>query len=296
MLDNKNILSIDNNNLSENFFLNEFTYNELLNIGSHIGEGLEHRIWHEENRYFIYGRFRRNIILDVSISIINLRASLILMEEFSLKGLAAIVSSQHPLMSIRLKSEMDEFVEYGLYYVHRRWVGGIISNFKTLARYVFPYLYESFQLGYSLHSRIYKRWRKLIKIFCGLRGAKMLPSFSVGTSLKYNPWIVRESYSINIPHASLVDSDSIFSSLITYAIPCSESSLHSTLFYLVVFKNSYFLGILKKRSVFLNFLNVSLSLMRINKLSFYLSTLTKVIKFVEVLSFFLFLLLSKIYN
>jgi ribosomal protein S2 len=267
--------------------LSEFTFRQMVQNSCHLGENLAKHKWFEENRFFILGLFRKQTILDLSISVVSTRSAIVLVEKLSFNGLKVLLAAQHPLMRTRLKSECDIFVQHGLYYVHSRWVGGIVSNFKRLSLYVFPYLISRTDVIYASHSRFKKRWQKLYNLFSGLRNSYIPPSFTFGSSIKYNPWLVRESVRLSIPHASLIDSDSVFSGLVTYPIASSDASVSAMLLFSLVFKNSFFLGLLQRRRMFVFLLNNCVSVLRKRNLDTYFITLNTVLRFIERIVFFL---------
>jgi len=231
--------------------LSEFSFRHLVANNCHVGETTKNREWFEKNRFFVTGYLKKNYILDLSLSLVSLRTALELVENVSSNRLTIILSGQHPLLSGRVKSECDVFLPYGLYHVHRRWVGGIVSNFKYLALYVLPFLFKrTSMIRFPYHSKYRKRWLKLLNLLSGLRNALISPSFTFGSSMRFNPWIVRESWSTGTAHASLINTGSKSTSLVTYPIAANDSSVESMILFLILFKNSFFLGLLKRRRLF----------------------------------------------
>lgn len=246
----------NNNNIQ---LLNYFTYEQLIINNVHLGDNIYGRNWFEENFFFIEGSYNNHFILSLNLTVQSIRKALYLIERNVSKRLKVIFSIQNPLLFLRVRLECFSLVKYGFFYVNSRWVGGILTNFKTLSFNIFPFLLKLNKNSKNiLRKKVYKKWVKLLKLMGGLRGAKMLPSFTFSSDLKVNPWLFRESFLLLIPSAGLVDSDTPQSNFITYSIPSNDDSYKSVLFFFLIFKNSFLVGRLRRKNKFLFFLNLSL--------------------------------------
>lgn len=236
-----------------------FSYGQLISNNIHLGDSIKNKNWFEENFCFMEGVFNSHFVLSLNITIQSIRKSLFLVERNVSKRLKILLSIQNPLLFSRVHSECSFLVKYGCYYVNTRWVGGILTNFKTLSLTIFSFLVRLHLLPRRfLRKKVFIKWQKLLHLMNGLRGAKILPSFTFASDLKKNPWLFRESFLLLIPSAGLVDSDTPQTSFITFPLSANDDSFRSILFFFLVFKNSFLVGRLRRKSKFLYFVNLSL--------------------------------------
>lgn len=257
-----------------------FTYDQLIVNNIHLGDSITERAWFEENFNYIDGIYNQHFILSLKLTVNSVRKILFLIERNVSKKLKIILSIQNPLLFSRIRSECYCLVKYGCYYVNSRWVGGILTNFKTLSIKIFPLLAKfASSSRVNLRKRIYKKWKKLLNLMEGLRGARILPSFAFSSDLKINPWLFRESFLLLIPTAGLVDSDSPQVGFITYAIPSNDDSHKTILFFFLLFRNAFLIGRLRRKVRFVFFLNIAL---------LYLKTISNYSDYQSILLFMFF--------
>jgi small subunit ribosomal protein S2 len=236
-----------------------FTYDQLIVNNIHLGDTVTERAWFEENFIYFDGIYNKHFILSLSLTVHSVRKVLFIIERHVSKRLKVILSVQNPLLFTRVRSECYYLVKYGCYYINSRWVGGVLTNFKTLSLKIFPFLAKfASRPKVALRKRVFKKWHKLLNLMEGLRGARVLPSLAFASDLKINPWVFREAFLLLIPTAGLVDSDSPQSGFVTYAIPSNDDSHKSILFFFLIFRNAFLVGRLRRKSRFLFFLNISL--------------------------------------
>jgi small subunit ribosomal protein S2 len=240
-------------------FLNYFTFDQLISNNIHLGDCLKGRAWYEENFMFIEGSFNNHFIMNLNITVQNLRTSLFLIEHNVSRRLRIMLSIQNKLLFSRVRSECFFLVKYGCYYINTRWVGGVLTNFKTLSIKIFPFLLKlNLNDKRRIKRKVYKKWNRLLYLMGGLRGAKILPSLVFSSNLIINPWVFREAFLLLIPSVGLNDSDSPQSGFVTYNLPSNDDSYKSSLFFFLIYRNAFLVGRLKRKKKFLFFLNLSL--------------------------------------
>jgi small subunit ribosomal protein S2 len=265
-----------------------FSYEQLLVHSVHMGDFIKNKVWYEENFSFLLGYFKRNYILNLDITLINFKNSLIYMEKVASKKLkAALVFSSYILVR-RVLAELDLMVKYGLYYTHKRWIGGILTNFKSFRKYIFFILSKKyFRFKNTRYSIKIDRWTRLYNLYCGFRGCKIVPSFVFNSNNLLVPWPVHEANSLSIPLSSLIDTTSPLATITTFVIPANDESFKAIIFFLVVYKNSFLVGLLKRKREFLFFINLALNYLRINNIEYYLMTLINLIYILRRIYFYL---------
>lgn len=257
-----------------------FSYHQLIQNNIHLGDSVKNRNWFEENFCFMDGVFHNHFVLSLNITIQSIRKSLFLVEKNVSKRLKIILSIQNPLLVSRVQSECYYLVKYGCYFINTRWVGGILTNFKTLSLTIFPFLVRLNKLPRRfLRKKIFLKWQKLLCLMNGMRGARILPSFAFGSDLKRNPWLFREAFLLLIPSSGLVDSDSPQSSFVTYPLSANDDSFRSVLFFFLILKNSFLVGRLRRKSKFLFFVNSSLQFLKKNSNLFHYNFFSFIVLF-----------------
>jgi small subunit ribosomal protein S2 len=124
-------------------------------------------------------------------------------------------------------------------YVTSRWIGGLMTNFKTIRKRVEHFLdLEKKKAGGELkkytkkeQQKFDKEIEKLKKRFDGIRNLDKLPNALFVTSIKSQITPVREAKKKNIPVIGLVDTDSD-PTIISYPIPSNDESISALKFML----------------------------------------------------------------
>jgi len=162
---------------------------------------------------YIFGKRNSIHILDIRETVKGLlRAK---------KFVTAIVSQGQDVLFVGTKRQAKDIVEkqavrVGMPYVNERWLGGTLTNFKTirsrLARLEeLERLVESGEINsFSKKMRaIFERERrKITRNLQGIRNMKRLPGAMVLVDVSREHIAIREARSLNIPTVGLVDTDS----------------------------------------------------------------------------------------
>jgi len=269
--------------------LSYFSYNQLIRNNVHLGDAIKSKSWFDENFFYLSGSFNGHFILALNLTVQATRNSLFLVEKFVSRRLKIILSSHSLLISRRVYLECFFLSKFGCYYTNKKWVGGLLTNFKILSLKIFPFLSKIKRINRKyFRKRIFKKWLRLLNLMGGFINARFLPSFVFGTSLQLNPWIFHEAFNLLIPAAGLVDSDSSHISVVTYPIPANDDSFKTLLFFFLLFKNGFFVGRLVRKKRFLFFLNLALILLRKKQFNNDLFSVLIFIRFMRKINPFLF--------
>lgn len=184
---------------------------ELIDSGVHFG----HRIsrWNPKMAPYIFGKRNSIHIIDIRETIRGLlRAK---------KFLAAIVSQGQDVLIVGTKRQARESVEkqtqrVGMHYVSERWLGGTLTNFKTirsrLARLEFLEDLEKSgrinELTKKERAVIDRERKKITRNLEGIRKMTRLPGALVIVDVRREHIAVKEAQKLGIPTVCVVDTDS----------------------------------------------------------------------------------------
>lgn len=202
------------------------TMRQMLEAGVHFGH--QTRYWNPRMAPFIFGD--RN-----KIHIINLEKSLPLYEE-ALKFVRQLASNKGTILFVGTKRQaretiQEEALRCGQPYVNHRWLGGMLTNFKTVKQSV-KRLHEMDTMTQDgSFERIAKRealglQRELAKLERSLGGIKDmggLPDAMFVIDVGYERGAVMEAQKIGIPVIGIVDTNNSPIG-VDYVIPGNDDS------------------------------------------------------------------------
>ncbi|MBU0799572.1 MAG: 30S ribosomal protein S2, partial [Alphaproteobacteria bacterium] len=188
----------------------EFTMRSLLEAGVHFGHHT--RRWNPKMTPYIFGV--RN-----GIHIIDLQQTVPLMDR-SLKALRDIVANRGRVLFVGTKRQAQEKVKEaagrcGQYYVNHRWLGGMLTNWKTVSNSI-NRLRELDQIqagsvaGYTKKEQLMmKREREKLELSIGgIKEMGGLPDalFIIDTNKEKNA--IKEANNLGIPVFAILDTNS----------------------------------------------------------------------------------------
>jgi small subunit ribosomal protein S2 len=213
----------------EELKMSVITKKQLLEAGVHFGHNT--RRWNPKMKEYIYEE--RN-----GIYIIDLTKTEKLVEE-SYKGLYTIAQNGGTVLFVGTRKQTqdvirDESKRAGQFYVDQRWLGGTLTNFKTIRKSIGRlFKIEEMEetgvfdvLPKKEVALLKKEKEKLEKYFNGIREMKELPSamFVVDPKTEHNA--VAEARKLNIPVFGLVDTN-CDPDEVDYVIPANDDAIRS---------------------------------------------------------------------
>jgi small subunit ribosomal protein S2 len=184
---------------------------ELIEAGVHFGHRTSR--WNPKMRPYIYGRRNLIHVIDVRETIRGLlRARKYLQQAAAAGGLVLFVGT---------KRQAGETIEQqanrcGMPYVSDRWLGGTITNFRTIrSRLARLEELEALRAGEELgayskkmQSALNREFRKMFRNLNGMRTMSRLPEALVVVDPKKEKNSVREARKLGITTVALIDTDS----------------------------------------------------------------------------------------
>lgn len=203
--------------------------NQLLEAGVHFGHNT--RRWNPKMKEYIFGE--RN-----GIYIIDLDKTVVMLEE-AYKALFNIVQNNGSVLFVGTRKQTQEVVREeaircGQYYVDQRWLGGTLTNYKTIRRSIG----RLFEIERMEEEGIFdvlpkkevillkKEQAKLEKFFGGIRDMKNLPDAMVVVDPKSEQIAVREARKLGIPIFALVDTN-CDPDEVDYVIPGNDDAIRA---------------------------------------------------------------------
>ena len=209
------------------------TMREMLEAGVHFGH--QTRYWNPKMAPFLYGQ--RN-----KIHIINLEKTLPLFED-ALNFVGKMASRKGVILFVGTKRSAQQIVEEeaqrcAMPYVNRRWLGGLLTNYKTVRQSINRLMELEAMQGDGSVDRMSKkealRFRrsleKLQRSLAGIKNMKGLPDALFVIDVGYEDIAIKEAVKLSIPVVGVVDSNNSPDG-IDYVIPGNDDAIRSIRLY-----------------------------------------------------------------
>jgi small subunit ribosomal protein S2 len=205
---------------------------EMLEAGVHFGH--QTRFWNPKMAPFIFGH--RN-----KIHIINLEKTLPMFEE-AMKFARQLASNRGTILMVGTKRQARELVSgeaqrAGMPFVNQRWLGGMLTNFKTVKISLKRLKEMKAQQEAGLESMSKKEQlmfarelAKLEKDIGGIQDMNTLPDALFIVDVGYHKIAVAEAQKLGIPIIAVVDSNHSPEG-IDYVIPGNDDSAKAVTLY-----------------------------------------------------------------
>ncbi|OUW95551.1 MAG: 30S ribosomal protein S2 [Pelagibacteraceae bacterium TMED237] len=228
----------------------EIKIEDLLESGVHFGHNV--RRWNPKMKEYIYG-VRNNIhIFDLRITIDLLNTALVKIHE--------TVSKSGKILFVGTKKQCEDTVKElaninNNYYVNKRWLGGTLTNWKTISNSIkrleeIETLLNDNNISKNLSKKelldISREKDKLDLNIGGIRKLIGKPDLLVIFDVQKDKIAVLEAKKLNIPVVGIVDSNAD-PDLVDYVIPGNDDALRS----INLYKN-YFIETIKDATNFQN--------------------------------------------
>lgn len=201
----------------------------LLEAGVHFGH--QTKRWNPKMKEYIFAA-------RDEIHIIDLQKTAEKLEE-SYKEIKAIADNGGTFLFVGTKKQAsevckEEAIRSNSYYVTERWLGGTLTNFRTIRRRVkrleeienmestgvFEVLPKKEVIG------LRKEYDKLNRVLCGIREMNKLPQAIIIVDPKKEINAIREARKLNIPVFGLVDTNCDPDD-VDYVIPANDDAVRS---------------------------------------------------------------------
>ncbi len=209
--------------------MSNITMRDMLEAGVHFGH--QTRYWNPKMGPFLFGQ--RN-----KIHIINLEKTLPLFDE-AINFISTLASRKGKILFVGTKRAAQNIIREeaercGMPYINRRWLGGTLTNFKTVKLSInrlkeLEAMQEEGKLEHLNKKEQLQRRRELEKLERSLSGIKDMPGipdalFVIDVGYEYIA--VNEAKKLGIPVIAVVDSNNS-PDKVDYIIPGNDDAIRS---------------------------------------------------------------------
>ena len=184
---------------------------DLLQAGVHFGH--QQRFWNPKMEHFIYDTRKQISIINLDLTKEYLNAAASKVEDICSKGNKILFVGTKRSASKTIREEASQI---GLPYIDKRWLGGTLTNWKTIRGSVrrlldIEEMISSGRIDKLIKKEaveIQKEYAKLQDSVGGIKDMKGLPDAIFVIDVKYEKIAVLEAKKMGIPIIALVDTNS----------------------------------------------------------------------------------------
>jgi small subunit ribosomal protein S2 len=212
----------------------EATIRSLLECGAHFGH--QTRRWDPKMKPFIFGERDGIHIIDLDKTLPRLIEALEFIREIVAQGgkLLFVGTKRQAQETVRSEAERS-----GQYYVNNRWLGGMLTNFRTVRRSIERFKEELelvadeekvAELSKKELSRLNRGITKYRKSLDGLKDMQRLPDVMFVMDLKKEHIAISEGQRLGIPIVAIVDTN-CSPERIDFPIPANDDAIRAIQLY-----------------------------------------------------------------
>jgi small subunit ribosomal protein S2 len=209
--------------------MSRITIKQLLLAGSHFGHLT--RRWNPRMRPYIF--MQKN-----GVHILDLKKTHVLLEE-ACNRMGSIVAKGGDVLFVGTKDQARDVIKEeaercGMYYVNERWLGGMLTNFRTIRNSIRTLETLEAKAKDGTYDRIRKKEilsierqkEKLLDVLGGIRNMKRLPQAMFVVDTVKEDIAIKEARKLGIPVFAICDSNSD-PSVVDYVIPANDDAYKS---------------------------------------------------------------------
>ena len=214
--------------------------NLLLESGVHFGH--QTKRWNPKMKEYIFTSRDDIYIIDLQKTAKKIEEAYAALYEIAKNGGKVIFVGTRKQASEATK---EEALKSDSYYVTERWLGGTLTNFKTIRRRVkrleqiekmeedgiFEVLPKKEVIGLK------KEYAKLNKLLCGIRNMDKLPQAMFIVDPSKEEIAIREARKLNIPVFGIVDTN-CDPDMVDYVIPANDDAIRAVKLIIGVMNNA----------------------------------------------------------
>ena len=221
--------------------LPNITIEKLLEAGVHFGHNISR--WNPKMEQYIFGVRNKIHIIDLRITLLLINAALTKLHEVvSKSGKILIVGTKKQCSSVIKEVSL----ETQQYYVNKRWLGGTLTNWKTISKSInkleeLENLLDDNNSNNNLAKKellnLSREKDKLISNIGGIRTLGGKPDIVLVFDVVKDKLAVLEARKLDIPVIAIVDTNAN-PDLIDFPIPGNDDAIRSINLYAELFKET----------------------------------------------------------
>ena len=202
---------------------------ELLEAGVHFGHQTQR--WNPKMKPYIYGARNGIYVLDLRKTTDLLDEAYAVVREFAARGKNVLfVGTKKQAAEV----VAEEALRAGAYYINRRWLGGMLTNFDTIRGRInkLRELEDFMNSGHAEKlpkkeiAKLNRELGKLSKTLGGIKDMRGLPDIIFIVDQKKEDIAIKEANKLNIPVICLADTNADPDG-INYIIPGNDDAIRS---------------------------------------------------------------------
>ncbi|OGT25980.1 MAG: 30S ribosomal protein S2 [Gammaproteobacteria bacterium RIFCSPLOWO2_02_FULL_42_14] len=207
---------------------------DLLEAGVHFGH--QKRFWNPKMAPFIFSEREKTHIINLEETLPKFRGLLDAIHQITSKrGKVMFVGTKHAATDI----VKEEGIRCGMPYVNRRWLGGMLTNYKTIRQSIKrlkdleAMLENTKLLALKTKKEVLMIQREKDKLAVNLDGIKNmggLPDMLFVIDVKREKIAISEAQRLGIPVAAIVDTNASPDG-IDYVVPGNDDAIRAIRFY-----------------------------------------------------------------
>ena len=209
--------------------MSTITIKELLEAGVHFGH--QTKRWNPKMKKYLFGERNGIYIIDLQKTLKKFQEALAFVRTAASRGGTVLFVATKKQAAETIQ---EEATRAGMYFVNRRWLGGTLTNFQTIAKSIsrLKHLedmkatgkFEAFSKKEIL--RLEREMEKLNNALLGIKGMEQLPGVVFIIDPKKERIAVREAKRLAIPVVAVVDTN-CDPDEIDYPIPGNDDAIRA---------------------------------------------------------------------
>jgi len=201
----------------------------LLEAGVHFGH--QTKRWNPKMSKYIYATRNDIHIIDLQISVDHVEAAYQFVKSIAAEGKSILFVGTKKQAQDAMK---DEAERCDMYYINQRWLGGTLTNFKTIRQRIdrlnkinqMETIGEFELLPKKEVAALKKERDDLEKNLGGIKNMRNLPGCLFIVDLKKEENAIKEAHKLNIPIVAVVDTN-CDPDLVDYVIPGNDDAIRA---------------------------------------------------------------------
>ena len=217
------------------------TIEQLLEAGVHFGHNI--RRWNPKMEQYIFGIRNKIHIIDLRLTLPLLNAALVKLHEVVQKSGKILIVGTKKQCSLIIK---EISLETQQYFVNKRWLGGTLTNWKTISKSInkledLEIVLDENNADNKLSKKellnLSREKDKLISNIGGIRTLGGKPDIVVVFDVVKDKLAVLEANKLNIPVIAIVDTNAN-PEIVDYPIPGNDDAIRSINLYAELFRST----------------------------------------------------------
>lgn len=206
-----------------------FTMRQLLEAGVHFGHNT--RRWNPKMKQYIFGERNKVHIIDLQQTAPMLYTAMSALQQIVSKGGRVLFVGTKRQAADQIREAAERC---GQYYVNHRWLGGMLTNWKTITasiqrlKYLETALAGEGNVGYTKREllEMQREYDKLVLSLGGIKDMGGVPDAIFIVDTLKEDLAIKEAQKLGLPIIAVVDTNSDPTG-ITYPIPGNDDALRA---------------------------------------------------------------------